>query len=427
MPSPFDLIALSLLFAAGFGFLNHRFLHLPQTIALLIIAFALSLAVVAVDTLVPGLALREDGARILKEINLPAWLLDGALSFLLFAGALHVGWHGLWRRKWTILLLATLGVMLNAALLGTAMWWVFGLTGHPVPFLWCLTLGTVLAPTDPVAVLGVLERVGLPDTLRATVAGESMFNDGVAVVLAGAVAGIAADSTLSGGRAPPIDAVGIAGLMGVEMIGGAALGLLAGGLAFAMLRRIDNDGVEVMISLALASGTYSLAQALHVSGPIAVVAAGLIIGNLAVHHAMSDTTRRKVESFWMLVDDVLNAQLFLLIGFEVILVPFETAHLAAAAGAVLISPLARLVSVVAPTIALHLHSDIKMGAVAVLTWGGLRGGISVALALSLPDSPFLGEILAATYGVVVFTIVVQGLTLERVAKTFFPTPSDTRS
>jgi CPA1 family monovalent cation:H+ antiporter len=372
----------------------------------------LSAGLVAWDAAYPGVLVRPWAKMVLDQASFPAALLNGALSFLLFAAGLSVSFPDLWRRKGTIITLATVGVVISTVLMGGAMWVAFGLLGMGVPLPWCLVLGAILAPTDPIAVAAALERIGLPPELRATIAGESMLNDGVGVLLFALLLGIATSGTSDVGLGE------FALLFVYEAVGGALLGLAGGYLAYRAMRTIDQHDVEVMISLALVTGLYSAAELLHLSGPIAVVIAGVLVGSHARQHAMSEKTRRHIDVFWSVIDEVLNALLFLLIGLEIVVVEGDAATFEAAAVAAVLSLAVRIASV-GPLALIVSGLKVRWRTTVLLTWTGLRGGISIALALSLPDSEFRQPILAACYGVVLFTILVQGLTLERVADYFF--------
>ncbi len=407
------LFAILLTLAAVFGFVNHLTLRLPNTIAVLLIALTVSLVLLAIDPLVPGYSLRGFSQRVLGTVDLPATLLNGVLSLLLFAGSLHVDLGGLWKTRLNVLTLATLGTLLAVTMLGTAMWFVFPLVDAPVPLVWCIVLGAILAPTDPVSVVGMLKRTGLPTTLQALFAGESLFNDGVGVVVFGAALGFATgDGQAAGGWE-------VAARFLFEAAGGAALGLLTGFAAVQMMRRVDDYNLELTISLALATGTFSLANGVHMSGPIAVVMAGLTMGGRPARDAMSGKTQEVLTSFWSLVDEVLNTLLFLLIGFEVMTVPFQPGNFAAALCAVPLAVAVRFLSVLVAAIPMHIRGTQRLSTLVLLTWGGLRGGISVALALSLPHGAPRPALLAVCYVIVVFTIVVQGLTMERLVRRFY--------
>ena len=410
----FTLFSVLLTLAALFGVLNQLTLRLPNTIGVLVIALATSLAMLALDPLIPGYSLRGLSERILGSVDLPSTLLNGALSFLLFAGALEVDLGELWRRISIVLALAVLGTLLAVGLTAAGMWVTFDEAGLAVPIVWCVVLGAILAPTDPVAVVGLLRRIGLPAGLQAVFAGESLFNDGVGVVVFGAAIGFAAD----GG--------GLASLAGTvwtflfEAVGGGVLGLATGVLATFLLHRVAVRNVEVIITLALATGTFSLANALAMSGPIAVVVAGLCLGSRRGQSAVSEHTREDLRSFWSLIDEVLNSLLFLLIGFEVVTLDLDRRELLAAVAAVPILLAVRFVSVLIPTLPITVRRPERFRGVAVMTWGGLRGGISVSLALSLPGhGHYRPELLTVCYVVVVFSIVVQGLTMGPLARRLY--------
>ena len=410
--SIFNLVALLVTLAAVFGYINRRWLRFPHTIGLLIIALTVSLIVLLVDAVLPQLSLGSSVRGTLVDIDFEDTLMDGVLSFLLFAGALHVDLESLWNRRWTISLLATAGIVLSTAIVSGLMFFGFRAFGFDVPLPYCLVFGALISPTDPVAVMGILKEVKVPETLEAKIAGESLFNDGVGVVLFTVLVSLATGTAGHGGASVS----GVAGLVATEVVGGMILGFAAGYAAYRAMRTIDQHTVEILITLALVMATYGVAKELHISGPIAVVVAGLFIGNHGKRFGMTETTREHVETFWEVLDELLNSLLFLAIGFEVVAVTITGQIIGAGLLAIPVVLLARWVSVAGSITALGLRQKFTKGAIPVLTWGGLRGGISVALALSLPPSPWKPILLATTYGVVIFSIVVQGLTVERVVR-----------
>lgn len=407
--SIFNLVALVITLAAVFGWVNHRWLKLPHSIGLVLIALVVSLAMLVADWLVPALLLGTTVRETLTEIEFHDTLMRGMLSFLLFAGALHVDLNRLFERRWAISSLATIGIVTSTAIVGICSFTVFRWIGFDVPLSYCLVFGALISPTDPIAVLSILKHTSVPETLEAKIAGESLFNDGVGVVLFTILLALATGEG-------SLTFVGITTLFAQEAIGGALLGLLAGYLAYRAMRAIDEHNLEVMITLSLVMGAYAFASLIHVSGPIAVVVAGLLIGNHGTRFGMSEVTRDHVEKFWSLLDEVLNSLLFLAIGFEVVALTFTFELAGVVLSMIPIVLIARFISVGIPIRLLGIWKDFTAGAIPVLTWGGLRGGISVALALSLPDVASRNTILAATYGVVVFSILVQGLTIERVVR-----------
>ena len=413
--SLFDIAAIVLTLAAVFGYINHRWLRLPLTIGLVVIALAASVSVILLDFFLDTLRFERPIQAVLQKIDFDDTLMKGMLSFLLFAGALHVDLDDLLSRKWAIGIMATVGVLLSTFIVGYAVFLMADQMGVAIPLTWCLVFGALISPTDPVAVMGILKTIEVPQSLKAKIAGESLFNDGVGVVVFTIMVAIA---TSGAGGAAPITALDVIELFLLEAVGGAVLGLVTGYIAYRAMKSIDEYNLEVIITLALVMLTYSIGFALHVSGPIAVVVAGLLIGNHGTRFAMSEKTREHIETFWNLLDEILNAALFLLIGFEVIVISFtgDIAWLMVAAIPVVL--FARFVAVATPLTALRLRREFTKGAMPVLVWGGLRGGISVALALSLPDIPEKQTILAITYSVVIFSIVVQGLTFNKVVAHF---------
>jgi len=408
---PFQVASIVVVLAAILGYLNHRFVRLPQTIGLTLLGALASLVAVVADAIIPGSFLAHAVRGLLERIDFETTLLEGLLSFLLFAGALHVDLAHVRLGRGPIAVLATLGVLASTGLVAAGFFLVAKLAGAPVPLAWCLVFGALISPTDPVAVMGLLSDQPAPPTLKATVAGESLFNDGVGIVLFTILVAFA-----SGGA----DIGWSAGLRMflVEAGGGVLLGLTLGYLAYLLMRSIDEYVTEVMISLAVVMGGYSIALALHVSGPVAMAVAGLIVGNYGVSHAMSDKTRTHLLSFWDLLDQILNAALFLLIGLEGIALLGEGRLVIVGLALIPISLAARAASVAGP-VALWRRLLPPRSSMLLLTWGGLRGGISIALALTLPAGPSRPVILATTYVVVMFSVLVQGATVTRLIARLF--------
>ena len=406
MPNPFFLLAVLLTLAALSSYLNHRFLGLPTTVALMGISLALALGTVGLSRL--GWPLQTGVEHLLAEVDLSKTLLGGALSFLLFAGALHVEFEELHQQRWRVLTLAFFSTALSLFLVAGMSWWVFRWLGLHLPLLYCLIFGSLISPTDPVAVLGLLKKAGAPLSLETKITGESLFNDGVGIV----GFSVFVDSLLATG--PQMDVVWTDALVLLvrEAVGGVALGWALGWATVRLIRGIDHYPVEVLLTLALVSGGYALGTALHISGPLVVATAGLIVGHFGRNTAMSEKTRQNLDSFWELVDEILNALLFVLVGLQVTAVRFESDYLLAASILIVAVLVARAVSVAVPSVALRIFGGAtERHGIALLTWGGLRGGISVALALSLPAGREHDLILTATYAVVAFSILVQGTTL----------------
>lgn len=412
----FSLVSILISLAAVSSYVNYRYIKLPTTIGVMLVALVASLALVLAGPYAGGF--REDAATLVARIDFDQLVLHGMLAFLLFAAAIHVSLEDLGREWLTIGLLAIVGTLLSTGIVGGTIWLVLGWLGLGIPLLHALLFGALISPTDPIAVLAIMKRVGASRQLEAQISGESLFNDGLGVVvfllllqlsgMGGAVGG--------GDAALALDAGTVAALVFKEVGGALALGLAAGFLTYQMLRRVDDYQVEVLLTLALAMGLYALADGLHLSAPIAVVVAGLFVGNQGRALAMSEKTREHVDTFWELVDEILNVVLFLLIGLELLIIPFERGWLLAGGLAIPIVLGARWLSVAAIIGPLRRVRAQSQGAIAILTWGGLRGGISVAMALSLPASDSRSLILTLTYFVVVFSILVQGLTVGRVIR-----------
>jgi CPA1 family monovalent cation:H+ antiporter len=397
------LISLS----AVFSFINYRYFRLPRTIGLMLFALVLSIVLIIIGH--TGWDVRDQAARIIQRIDFNRFLLEGMLGFLLFAGALHVEANELMQHKWIIFLLATAGTIFSTVLVGVLSWLVFRLMDPALPLIYCLLFGALISPTDPVAVLGILKELKVPKSIETQMAGEALFNDGVGVVLFIILMRIA-----TGGPGASIGQSAL--LFAKEAFGGILIGLAIGWIAYQMLKRVDNYQVEVLITLGLVMGGYDLAHRLHTSGPLAIVAAGLLIGNHGRAFAMSETTRKNLDTFWELIDEILNAILFILIGIEVLVLEINFHHFLAGLMIIPLVLLVRLVSVGIPFGLIGQRMPFRQNAVKTLTWGGLRGGIAVALALSIPQGPQRGIIVFITYMVVVFSIIVQGLTIKRLLR-----------
>ena len=407
----FDIIGILLSLAAVFGYFNYKFIKLPTTIGLMLLGLIFSLIII-----ITGI-FNDDfykfAQNFVTDIRLDESLLGIMLSYLLFAGALHVKLEDLSNQKWVIAILATIGVIFSTFIIGSLSYLLMKALDIQISFTYCLLFGALISPTDPVAVLGILKKAGAPKSLETKITGESLFNDGVGVVVFIAILGIA-----TGKNDASFAAIG--NLFIIEVLGGIGIGFALGLLAFLMLRSIDQYQVEILITLALVTGGYSLAHNLHTSGPLAMVVAGLMIGNQGRILAMSEKTEEHLDSFWELVDEILNAILFLVIGLEILILAFNLNHIIFGIIAIPLTLAVRMSAVSLPTLFLKNRANFSKGTIKALTWGGLRGGISLALALSIPKGAERDVLLTATYIVVIFSIGVQGLTLKH----FLPKKTD---
>lgn len=407
-----EISAVFLSLTALLAYLNKRFIGLPTSIGVMAISlvlsiFAIFLGLLGFDKLIDY----EKG--LLAELDFTEVLLDGMLSMLLFAGALHINLGDLRTYKLPIAILALFGTLVSSLLIAAAVYFTLPLFGFELSFIWCLLFGALISPTDPIAVMGILASAGAPKSLETVIAGESLFNDGVGVVIFVLLLGI-----LNSGDIPTTGY--ILHSLAVEAGGGILFGLILGVILYYLLKSINSYQEEVLITLAGVLGGYALASHYHLSGPLAMVMMGLMIGNKGRAYAMSDQTRHYVDLFWELVDEILNAILFVLIGLEVVVIAYSGNLFMAAALAIVIALLARYIVVGLTTKTFRKQLDLPTGAWKVLTWGGLRGGISVALVLQLPSSPERDVLLALTYAIVIFSILVQGLTIGKVAKSIAP-------
>ncbi|NMX74223.1 sodium:proton antiporter [Pseudomonas sp. WS 5532] len=407
-----DIIAIFLCITAVLAYLNRRYVGLPSAIGVMGIALGLSLLNMAFDAL--GFhALHTLEQSLVESIDFSELLMQGMLSLLLFAGALHVDLSELRAYKWQVASLAVVGTTLSTLFIGFGLWALLSLTELQLPLSYCLVFGALISPTDPIAVMGILKSAGAPHSVELVISGESLFNDGVSVVLFSLIVAM-----IASGETPSV--IGASHLLLKEAGGGALLGACVGYITYRMLKSIDSYQEEVLITLAAVLGAYALATQFHVSGPLAMVVMGLIVGNQGRSHAMSEQTEKNLDMFWELIDEILNAVLFVLIGLEVVLIQFSNPLLTTGLLVILLTLLSRLLTVGVPIAVLGKRFRLPEGAWSVMTWGGLRGGISVALALSLPPGAARDIVVSLTYLVVVFSILIQGMSIGKLVKRVIP-------
>lgn len=406
----FEVLAVIMSLVAIYAYINYRYLKLPASIGVMLLALLTSIAAVGMSWL--GYAqFSQIGAEIIRRVDFGDMLLGGILGYLLFAGALQINLNDLRKRKWEILSFATLGTLISTFIVGSAMYGILTLLGIQLDYIYCLLFGALISPTDPVAVLSMLKTMKTPKDLNIKIAGESLFNDGVGVVIFLILLELA-----HGGHATALDATR---LFIVEAVGGALLGLVFGYVIYLLLKKIDDYKTEVLLTIALATAGYALASALHMSGPIAMVIAGLLIGNNGKQFAMSKKTVQHLDDFWDLVDSVLNSILFVLIGLELMVISLKADYLLVGLIAIGVVLAARFLSVLLPYLSLKFFGrTFHRGTVAIMTWGGLRGGIPIALALMIPRGGSFDLILTATYVVVAFSVIIQGLTIKKLINKF---------
>ncbi len=404
----YNLITIIIVFTAVFGYINYKFIKLPGTIGIMLISLLASLLLIIIGLLQP--VFFEETKKLISTIDFHTALMKIMLSFLLFAGAINIDINKLKRESLAIFTFSTIGVLISTFIAAALLFTVTTLFALHMDFIYCLLFGALISPTDPIAVLGILRKAKIPPTLEMKISGESLFNDGVAVVVFTTIYEVitAGVHNISTGR--------IIWLFVREAGGGIAFGVLLGYLGFWILRSVDNYIVEVLITVAVVMGGYLCADHLNISGPLAMVAAGIITGNKSMEQIMSDVTRDYVDKFWQMMDEVLNAILFLLVGFQMLIIPFNNTIFWLGCLSIIIVLIARWISVVIPIFFLRFKKTFEKHAVLILTWGGLRGGLSVALALSLPQNMYGETFVAVTYMIVLFSIIVQGLTIGKLAR-----------
>ncbi|HVX51695.1 MAG TPA: sodium:proton antiporter [Chitinophagaceae bacterium] len=404
----YNIFVFIIVLCAAFGYVNYKLLKLPHAIGIMVLSLLASLVLMQVGKLYPSVF--NSISSLVKNIDFYTVLMKIMLSFLLFAGAIQINAKRLKNEAITIITFSTVGLLISTFAVGGLFYFAAKLLGLQIDFIGCLLFGALISPTDPIAVLGILRKANIPATLETKICGESLFNDGVAVVVFITLFEIIESGTGN------ISFAHIFSLFLQEAIGGLIFGAALGYLGFIVLRSIDDYMVEGLITLAIVMGGYYVADMLHISGPLAMVVAGVITGNRSRERGMSDTTRNYIDHLWEMIDEILNAVLFLLIGLEMVVIPFNSTLLWLGCISIVIVLFARFISVFLPLRLLLFKATFEKNAVAILTWGGLRGGLSVALALSLPATMYGGIFVQVTYIVVLFSIVVQGLTVGKIAK-----------
>lgn len=394
--------------AAAFSYLNLRYLKLPSTIGIMLIAMVVSVSLVAAGRSYPHLLTNFSG--FIAGVNFTEVMMGAMLNFLLFAGAIHISMHDLRKQRIPIIIFSTLGVIISTIVVGVLMYYVFILSGMQVPFIQCLMFGALISPTDPIAVISILKKAGIRKSLEVKVAGESLFNDGVAVLLFTLIL------QLAQGDEVDLTFKHISGLFIQETGGGLVVGLILGYIGSQGIKRINSYNVTVMITLAIVMGGYLITRYLHISGPLTMVAAGLVVGNYGKATAMSAVDKDYLDKFWELIDEILNAMLFLIMGFELMLIPDIQQYWEIGLVTIGIVLLSRLISIWLPIRFIPRIGTFDRKTILILVWGGLRGGVSVALALSIGDHLNQNLFISITYYVVVFSILIQGLTIGKLTE-----------
>jgi len=402
-----EILTLTIVLAALFAYLNNRVLKWPAAIGMAALSLLFSIILLSIGH--SHFTLSKKAVQLATSVDFQDLLMNFMLSFLLFAGAIHIDAAALRRQRWPVMILATVATLLSTGMVGLLTWWVFGAFHYSIPFIHCLLFGALISPTDPVAVLSILRQANIPGSLELKVTGESLFNDGVAVVIFISILQLAQPGA-------NVSALSVTTLFLREAVGGVAFGALLGYAGYFALRPIDDYKVEILLTLALVMGGYYLAGQLNVSGPLAMVVAGIITGNKTRREAFSTLSKDYFGKFWELIDEILNAVLFLFIGLEMLIIRIDSLIMLIGAICIFICLLARWLSVSLPVWLLRRRLRFEKNSVAILTWGGLRGGISVAMALSLGTEMHRNEWVSITYMIVLFSILVQGLSIGNVAR-----------
>jgi CPA1 family monovalent cation:H+ antiporter len=394
--------------ASFFSYLNLRYLKLPSTIGIMIIAMLSSIVLVFTGSLFPKTF--DHFSTLLQDVDFTEVLMGAMLNFLLFAGAIHINLVDLREQRAPVIIFSTVSVVISTFAVGALVYYITPLFGFQIPFIYALLFGSLISPTDPIAVMGVLKEANVKKSLETKVAGESLFNDGVAVVIFAVILQLAQGSDVD------LSITNISWLLIKEAIGGFALGTVLGLGASNAMRRIDDYKVSVLITLSVVMGGYLIAHSIHISGPLTMVAAGIVIGNYGKRTAMSSITKDYLNKFWELIDEILNAILFLFIGFELLIIHNITDYWLIGMCCILIVLFSRFLSIYIPVVLIPFKNKFSSGTIKVLVWGGLRGGVSIALVLSMDEGPYKPLLVGITYFVVVFSIIVQGLTVGKLAK-----------
>ncbi len=404
----YNILTVIIVLTAVFGYINFRFIKLPGIIGIMMISLIASLLIIIIGKINP--TFYQSATQLISGIDFHTALLKIMLSFLLFAGAINIDAGKLKKELVPVIVFSTIGIIISTLSVATMLFSIAELFGYHIDFIYCLLFGALISPTDPIAALGILKAAKIPSSLEIKISGESLFNDGVGVVLFVTILEVASAGmqNFSAGKA--------LWLFAREAVGGVGFGALLGYAGFWALRSIDNYKVETLITIAIVMGGFLLASKIHVSGPLAIVVAGIITGNKSRREGMSDITRNYIDNFWEMIDEIMNAILFLLIGFEMLVLPFNSTLLLLGSITIVITLAARYLSVAIPVHVLQYKMPFEKNAIPILTWGGIRGGLSVAMALSIPREMFGETIVSITYIVVLFSIIVQGLTIGGLAR-----------